>query len=75
VLGLVFSYIAFKIVIPVGRWGFYLFKYIALFGFYVHFFSVGIGFILSGFGLFSELGDRLKWLSDELDGRGGREGR
>ena len=41
-------YIAFLCVIPLIRWTYYLFKAIAMFGFYVHHFWMGLGFLVIG---------------------------
>ncbi|KAK7017689.1 hypothetical protein R3P38DRAFT_2540157 [Favolaschia claudopus] len=45
VLGL---YTIYKISFPLARWGYAAFKGIAMFGFYVHFFILGVGYIASG---------------------------
>ncbi|KAJ7805010.1 hypothetical protein B0H14DRAFT_2882167 [Mycena olivaceomarginata] len=40
-------YGTYKVAVPLVRWGYAAFKGIAMFGFYVHFFVVGIGYIFT----------------------------
>ncbi|KAF8148070.1 hypothetical protein B0H34DRAFT_669173 [Crassisporium funariophilum] len=46
--GLATLYLAFHVLSPVVRWGFYAFKFIAMFGFYIHYFQIGVGIIVTG---------------------------
>lgn len=46
---LVALYIVFLSIVPVSRWSYYLFKAIAMFGFYTHFFLTGVRFMVLGF--------------------------
>jgi hypothetical protein len=50
VLGLILTYIGVKFIIPVSRWTFTIFKWIAMLGFYGTYFQIGIGFIATGLG-------------------------
>jgi len=59
------AYLAFKVIVPLSRLLFWLFKAIAMFGFYVHYFQVGLGFIVAGVVFIFD--DGLKWLQRELD--------
>jgi hypothetical protein len=59
------AYIAFKIIVPTFRLLVWLFKAIAMFGFYVHYFQIGLGFIIAGAMFIFD--DGLKWLAQELD--------
>ncbi|KAF8805076.1 hypothetical protein BYT27DRAFT_7193615 [Phlegmacium glaucopus] len=52
--GLTTLYLVTLCFIPLIRWTYYLFKAIALFGFYVHYFHMGIGFIVFGLGYLIE---------------------
>jgi hypothetical protein len=58
------AYLAFKAIVPIFRLLFWLFKAIAMFGFYVHYFQIGLGLILAGVVL---IDDGLKWLVRELE--------
>ncbi|KAJ7025811.1 hypothetical protein C8F04DRAFT_126771 [Mycena alexandri] len=62
-------YTAYKITLPLVRWGYIAFKAIAMFGFYVYFFVIGVGYAMNvavGIWNFPEL---LKNFADSLDGR------
>ena len=48
--GLIVLLIGFKVLLPIVRWAYIIFKWVAMMGFYLHHFQVGIGFILSGAG-------------------------
>lgn len=48
ITGLVISLIGFKVLVPTVRWLYILFKWIAMLGFYVQYFQVGVGFISTG---------------------------
>jgi hypothetical protein len=50
IAGLILALIGSKILLPVARWGYIIFKWIAMMGFYIHYFKVGIEFITSGIG-------------------------
>lgn len=50
VLGLILTYVGFKTIIPIGSWCYAIFKWIAMFGFYITYFQIGIGFIATGIG-------------------------
>ncbi|KAF8171042.1 hypothetical protein K438DRAFT_1613420 [Mycena galopus ATCC 62051] len=47
-LGFLGIYTAYKTTVPLVRWGYAAFKAIAMFGFYVHFFIIGAGYIFYG---------------------------
>jgi len=59
------AYLAFKVIIPFFRLLFWLFKAIAMFGFYFHYFQVGMGFIVAA--VLFVFDDGLKWLQQELE--------
>jgi hypothetical protein len=59
------AYLAFKAIVPIFRLLFWLFKSIAMFGFYVHYFQLGLGFIVAG--VLFVFDDGLKWLARELE--------
>ncbi|KAF9044139.1 hypothetical protein BJ165DRAFT_1333369, partial [Panaeolus papilionaceus] len=44
-------YIVFKLAIPTAQWIWYIFTGIAMLGFYIHFFSVAMGYVLYGLGV------------------------
>jgi len=67
IAGLATVYLAFKLLIPLFRLLFWIFKGIAMFGFYVHFFSVGAGFIITAVAFV--FGDGLEMLLRELEKR------
>jgi signal transduction histidine kinase len=47
---LITAYFLFKTIVPLARWAWIFFKAVAWFGFYIHHFQSGIGFVLSGVG-------------------------
>jgi uncharacterized oligopeptide transporter (OPT) family protein len=59
------AYLAFKVIVPIIRLLFWLFKAISIFGFYVHYFQIGISFIAAG--VVFVFDDGLKWLARELE--------
>ena len=59
------TYLACKLVLPIFRLLLWLFKAVAMFGFYVHYFQVGLGFIVAG--TMFIFNDGLKWLVNELE--------
>ncbi|KAJ7762985.1 hypothetical protein B0H16DRAFT_1414313 [Mycena metata] len=62
-------YTAYKVAFPLVRWGYIAFKAIAMFGFYVYFFLIGVGYAMNvvvGIWNFPEL---LKGFADGLEGR------
>ena len=61
---LVTAYLVCKLVLPTFRLLLWLFKAIAMFGFYVHYFQIGLGFIAAG--TIFIFGDGLRWLAKEL---------
>ncbi|KIM38497.1 hypothetical protein M413DRAFT_242357 [Hebeloma cylindrosporum] len=67
IAGLASVYLAFKILGPLVRWLWYLFKGIAWLGFYIHYFQVAIGFALTAIAFVSN--DGLDILIRELDSR------
>ncbi|RDB16560.1 hypothetical protein Hypma_002760 [Hypsizygus marmoreus] len=48
VSGLIFAYVGFKTIVPISRWCFAVFKWIAMMGFYITYFQAGVGFIVLG---------------------------
>ena len=50
IAGLILAFIGSKALLPVARWAYIIFKWIATMGFYVHYFQIGIGFIATGIG-------------------------
>ncbi|KAF7369520.1 hypothetical protein MVEN_00281800 [Mycena venus] len=48
VLGTLGVYTTYKVTPPLFRWAFAAFKTIVWFGFYVHFFILGVGYIVTG---------------------------
>ena len=65
--GLTSIYLAFKILVPLVGCLWYIFKGIAWFGFYIHYFQVAIGFVLIAIGFVSN--DGLDMLVREMDRR------
>jgi len=65
--GLAGIYLAFKILVPLVGWLWYIFKGIAWLGFYIHYFQVAIGFALTAIAFVSS--DGLDMLVRELDRR------
>ncbi|KDR79496.1 hypothetical protein GALMADRAFT_1243127 [Galerina marginata CBS 339.88] len=59
------AYLAFKTLIPLAGWTFYIFKGIAMFGFYITYFKIGIGYIMTAIDFV--LNDGLEALIKELD--------
>ncbi|KAJ7685963.1 hypothetical protein B0H17DRAFT_1073011 [Mycena rosella] len=68
-VALILIYTIFKITVPLARWGYAAFKAIALFGFYVHFFIVGAGYIFVGAAAVWNFPELLKTFVDSLEGR------
>lgn len=72
-------YIAFFSIVPVLRWTYSLFKAIAMLGFYVYFFLIGLDYILSGLewarNKFNSLLDELKEEQEEHEHEHEQEGR
>ncbi|KAF8964508.1 hypothetical protein BDZ97DRAFT_1815446 [Flammula alnicola] len=65
--GLASSYLAFKILVPLVGWVVYIFKGIAMFGFYIYFFQKAVRYFFSAVDyVFS---DGLEALIRELDNR------
>lgn len=50
IAGLILLLIGFKILLPVVRWLYIIFKLVAMLGFYIHYFQVGVGLIVMGAG-------------------------
>ncbi|KAF8066510.1 hypothetical protein FPV67DRAFT_1190689 [Lyophyllum atratum] len=48
--GLVLLFLGYKTVVPIARVGYAVFKGVAMLGFYVHYFQVGVGVIMAGIG-------------------------
>jgi hypothetical protein len=59
IVGLILAFLGFKCLLPVARWGYVIFKWIAMLGFYIHYFQAGIGFIMSGIGGVAIFGEGL----------------
>ncbi|KAJ7438151.1 hypothetical protein FB451DRAFT_1416397 [Mycena latifolia] len=66
---LLLIYTIFKTTMPLVRWGFWAFKAIAWFGFYIHFFVVGAGYMFVGAAAVWNAPELLKTFVDSLDGR------
>jgi hypothetical protein len=65
--GLASIYLAFKILVPLVGWLWYIFKGIAWLGFYIQYFQVAIGFALTAVAFV--MNDGLDMLIRELDRR------
>ncbi|KAJ7728276.1 hypothetical protein DFH07DRAFT_930553 [Mycena maculata] len=63
------TYAAYKITVPVVRWGYTAFKAIAMFGFYVNFFIVGVGYIFTGAAALWHSPELLRTFLDSLEGK------
>ncbi|KAJ6502939.1 hypothetical protein C8R47DRAFT_219509 [Mycena vitilis] len=63
------TYTAYKITGPLIRYGFTAFKALAWFGFYLHFFILGIGYIATGALGVWNAPDVLQDLLDKLEGK------
>ncbi|KAG5638604.1 hypothetical protein H0H81_011494 [Sphagnurus paluster] len=48
--GLILAFVVYESIVPVTQWAFKIFKWIAMFGFYVNYFQIGVGFIITGVG-------------------------
>ncbi|KAJ6613170.1 hypothetical protein B0H10DRAFT_1806095, partial [Mycena sp. CBHHK59/15] len=66
---LISLYTVFKVTPPLVRWGYSIFKAIAMFGFYVNFFIVGVGYIFTGAVAVWNAPELLKTFVDSLDGK------
>lgn len=51
VSGLILAYVGYKTLVPISVWAYTLFKWIAMFGFYVTYFQIGVGFIATAIGV------------------------
>jgi hypothetical protein len=54
---------------PAPRWGYAAFKAIAMFGFYIHFFVLGIGYIVTGAIAVWNFPELLQNFMDSLEGK------
>ncbi|KAJ7075558.1 hypothetical protein B0H15DRAFT_806129 [Mycena belliarum] len=63
-------YTAWKTAPPLARWGFVAVKAVAWFGFYVHFFIVGVGYVVAGAAGLWNSPELLQSFIDSLEGRG-----
>jgi hypothetical protein len=59
IAGLILAFVGSKCLLPVARWGYMIFKWIAMLGFYIHYFQAGIGFIMTGIGAVAMFGEGL----------------
>ncbi|KAJ7451468.1 hypothetical protein B0H11DRAFT_313250 [Mycena galericulata] len=69
VLAFIAIYTTYRIAVPLIRWGYVAFKAIAWFGFYVHFFFLGIGYIFTAAVAIWNSPDLLQTLIDSLEGK------
>ncbi len=67
--GLITRYVALKFLIPIAIWAFgwiiWLVKAIAMLGFYIHFFQLGLGYLANGAAFLSS--DVCEWLVKSLE--------
>ncbi|KAF5372368.1 hypothetical protein D9615_009258 [Tricholomella constricta] len=50
VSGLILAFVGYKAIVPISLWSYKIFKWIAMFGFYITYFQTGVGFIMTGIG-------------------------
>ncbi|KAJ6574210.1 hypothetical protein B0H19DRAFT_933912 [Mycena capillaripes] len=62
-------YTAYKITVPLARWGFTAFKAIAWMGFYINFFVLGVGYIVAGAVAVWNFPELLRGFMDGLEGK------
>ncbi|KAJ7123373.1 hypothetical protein C8R44DRAFT_783727 [Mycena epipterygia] len=62
-------YTTYKIAVPLVRWGYAAFKAIAMFGFYINFFIVGVGYIATAAAALWNFPELLKGLAETLEGK------
>ena len=66
-------YLAFLCFVPIIRWTYFIFKAaIAMFGFYMHYFYIGLGFLLLGIRWL--INDGLDYVTKKLGGQGQQDG-
>ncbi|KAJ7212830.1 hypothetical protein B0H12DRAFT_1156288 [Mycena haematopus] len=64
-------YTTYKIAFPLVRWSYASFKAIAMFGFYVHFFVIGVGYIIAAAVTVWNFPDLLHRFIHAMEGRSG----
>ncbi|KAJ7893274.1 hypothetical protein B0H13DRAFT_1719491 [Mycena leptocephala] len=69
VLAFLGIYTTYKITVPLARWAYAAFKAIAMFGFYIHFFVLGIGYIVTGAIAVWNFPELLQNFMDSLEGK------